>query len=93
MAAALDTTMDRLPRLAVGLGELSEMLGVDQKTLRRWAREHSMPTYRVGGRVLVLVADFEAWLRRHRDRPEVDVDAVVDAAVRATMGRLRGDAV
>lgn len=78
----------RFPRIAAGLSELSQMVGVDQKTLRKWAREHGMPTYRVGGRVLVLVSDFQEWLRKHRDQPEMDGDAAVDA----TLARLRGDA-
>ena len=65
--------------------ELSALIGVDEKTLRRWAKDRGMPTCRVGKRVLVLVEDFAAWLRRHRGRPEVDLDAEADA----TLARLK----
>jgi len=46
------------------------MTGVSERTLRRWARERGMPTHRVGGRVLVVLADFLAWLRAHRELRE-----------------------
>lgn len=71
----------RVQRLAVSISELSAMVGADAKTLRTWARSYGMPTYRVGGRVLVLVADFVEWLRAHRDRPEEDLDAAVNGIV------------
>ena len=70
-----------LPRIAASLSELAEMTGVSERTLRRWAREEEMPTYRVGGRVLVHLGDFEGWLRGHRERSQEDVDQVVDGVV------------
>jgi excisionase family DNA binding protein len=56
-------------RLAYPLKDFAEVVGVSENTARRWARELGMPTYRLGGLVLVHVRDFEAWLRRHRDTP------------------------
>ena len=70
-----------LPRLTAGLGELAAMTGVSERTLRRWAREHGMPTCRVGGRVLVVVADFLAWLRTHRELRADEVDAILQRAL------------
>ena len=70
-----------VPRLTAGLGELAAMTGVSERTLRRWAREHGMPTCRVGGRVLVVVSDFLVWLRAHRALGEDEVDAILQRAV------------
>ena len=70
-----------LPRLTAGMSELASMTGVSERTLRRWARERGMPTHRVGGRVLVVVADFLAWLRAHRELRDDEVDAILQRAV------------
>jgi len=68
---------NRLPRIAASLGELAEMTGVSERTLRKWAREEGMPVCRVGGRVLVLPSDFEAWLRTHQEPSPAEVDAAL----------------
>lgn len=75
-----------LPRLAAGLPELAVMTGVSERTLRRWAREHGMPTCRIGGRVLVVVSDFVAWLRAHRELRDEEVDAALERAIRGRNG-------
>ena len=64
-------------RLAVNLRELSVMVGVDEKTLRYWAREFGLPTYRIGRRVLVVVPEFLDWMRAHRDSPARDLDGEI----------------
>ena len=60
-------------RLAVSVSELGTLVGVDEKTLRKWTRERGMPSYRVGRRVLVIVSEFLEWLRQHREQPERDL--------------------
>ena len=67
-------------RLAASLRELADMTGVSERTLRRWARDKGLPTYRVGGRVLVLVAEFESWLKGFQERP-ADVDTILESVV------------
>ena len=62
-------------RLAVGLGELAQLVGVDAKTLRVWARRRGLPTYRIGGRVFVITEEFLAWLRAHRETSALNADA------------------
>ena len=60
-------------RLAYPLKDFAKAVGVSENTARRWAREMGMPTYRVGGHLLVHVRDFEIWLRQHRDTPLTDI--------------------
>ena len=64
-------------RLAVNVRELSALVGVDEKTLRLWARELGMPTYRIGRRILVVVPEFLEWMRGHRDSPVHDLDGEI----------------
>ena len=66
-------TIEPAQRLAVSVSELGALVGVDEKTLRRWVRERGMPSYRVGRRVLVVVSEFLEWLRQHREQPERDL--------------------
>jgi len=61
----------------VNVRELSALVGVDEKTLRLWARELGMPTYRIGRRILVVVPEFLEWMRAHRDSPVRDLDGEI----------------
>ncbi len=69
--------IDPQHRLAVNVRELAALVGVDEKTLRHWARELGMPTYRIGRRVLVVVPEFLEWMRAHRDSPMRDLDGEI----------------
>lgn len=51
-------------RLAYPLGDFANAVGVSANTARRWIRE-GLPSYKVGGLVLILPGDFETWLRSH----------------------------
>ena len=44
---------------------------------------HPLPSYRVGGKVLVRRGDFDAWIERYRARPGgPDVGAIVENVLR-----------
>lgn len=36
-----------------------------------------IPSYRVGGKLLVRRSEFDGWMAWHRNKPAIDVDAVV----------------
>ena len=65
----------------LGLRELTEYAAVSERTLRTWIRltRDPLPAARVGGKILIRRALFNAWLERHRIEPlsSVDVDAIV----------------
>ena len=56
-------------RLAYPLGDFAKAVGVSPNTARAWIKA-GLPSYRVGGLVLILPADFEAWLRDCRAQRE-----------------------
>ncbi len=56
-------------RLAYPLGDFAKAVGVSPNTARAWVKA-GLPSYRVGGLVLILPADFEAWLRGRRTQCE-----------------------
>jgi hypothetical protein len=43
---------------------------------------HPLPSYRVGGKVLVRRGDFDEWIERFRHRASTDVARIVDAVLR-----------
>ena len=65
-----------------GLGEYAQ---VSERTLRAWINSpvDPLPAVRVGGKILVRRADFDAWLQRHKIEPLAtgDVDAIVREVV------------
>ena len=49
-------------RLAVGLAEAAEMLGVGRSTLHRMVRAGEIPHVRIGRRIIFPMAALNAWL-------------------------------
>lgn len=43
---------------------------------------HPLPHFRVGGKVLVRISEFDRWIATYRGRANVRVDAIVDDVVR-----------
>lgn len=78
-----------LPRLALSFSEFADACGVAEGTVRKWAKEHGLPYSRVGGRVLVLVHDAEAWLRENREASDAEVDEAVAGVLGAVVGSSR----
>ena len=70
-----------LPRLAVSPGELAQMTGVAESTVRCWMRDQGLPFCRVGGRILIPVRLFDDWLLEHRDDRGRELDAQVGQIV------------
>jgi excisionase family DNA binding protein len=65
----------------MSLRELTEYASVSERTLRDWLRRSTdaLPGVRVNGKVLIRRSEFDAWLERHRIRPDsVDVGKIVD---------------
>lgn len=53
---------EKRPRLALRVTEAADALGVSERTLRRWMRDEGLPFARIGGSVLLPVADVRGWL-------------------------------
>jgi hypothetical protein len=60
----------------LSLGELSKFSSLSVKTLRSYLmhQAHPLPHYRLPGKILVKVADFEAWLQHYRQAPNCLLD-------------------
>lgn len=43
---------------------------------------HPLPSYKVGGKVLVRRSDFDGWIAAYRQRDSPQVDAIVDDVLR-----------
>ncbi len=69
----------------LGLRRLSEYADVSERTLRVWIHSpvEPLPAVRIGGKILVRRADFDAWLQRHKIEPLAtdNVDAIVREVV------------
>jgi excisionase family DNA binding protein len=65
----------------LSLRELTEYASVSERTLRQWLHRSTdaLPAVRVDGQILVRKSEFDAWLERHRIRPDsIDVGKIVD---------------
>ena len=65
----------------LSLRELTEYASVSERTLRQWLHRSTdaLPAVRVDGKILVRKSEFDAWLERHRIRPDsIDVGQIVD---------------
>lgn len=71
----------------LSLRQLTEYAAVSERTLREWLHrlEDPLPASRVGTKILVSRAQFDAWLERRRIQPgaQVDVDGIVEQLVRS----------
>ena len=56
-----DAVDERIPQL-VGVAALARRLGVGEPTLRKWAREGVIPSFRIGKLVTFDVDDIARWL-------------------------------
>ena len=69
----------------LGLRHLAEYSDTSERTLRMWIHSpvEPLPAVRIGGKILVRRADFDAWLQRHKIEPLAidDVDAIVREVV------------
>lgn len=54
-----------MTRRTLRLAEVAEQLGVNARTVGRWAADGTLPTVRIGGVVLVRTEDLEALIARH----------------------------
>jgi hypothetical protein len=68
----------------LGLPALARYSSLSVRKLREYlqAPSHPLPHFRVGGKVLVRVSEFDRWLTTYRGRTDARVDAVVDDVVR-----------
>ena len=57
----------------IDLRQVSSRLNTSRRTLRTWVIDarHSMPAYRIGGKLLFRWSEVEAWIERHRVAPVV----------------------
>src|SRR5438874_1817159 len=71
---------DRVAPAYLSLRELSTFSGLSVRSLRKHLDDpqHPLPCYRVGGKVLVRVVEFDAWIAAFRRQGRVDVKAIVD---------------
>lgn len=68
----------------MGLPALARYSSLSVRKLREYlqAPGHPLPHYRVGGKVLVRVSEFDRWLTAYRGRADARVAAIVDDVVR-----------
>ena len=59
------TTPSQLPRL-YSIKKVAQQFDVCTKTVERWITKKDLPSYRLGGRILVSEEDLLAHLRKHR---------------------------
>ena len=57
--------LSRLPRLC-SIKKVAQHCDVCTKTVERWISSRELPSYRLGGRVLVSEQDLLAYLQKHR---------------------------
>jgi hypothetical protein len=70
-----------IERQWLSLQELTVYASVSERTLREWLHRSNdpLPGVCVRGKILVSRFQFDAWLERHRIRPEsIDVGKIVD---------------
>ncbi|MGH7302449.1 MAG: helix-turn-helix domain-containing protein [Candidatus Rokuibacteriota bacterium] len=60
--------------------ELAACAGLSRATIRRRLKD-GLPSYKLGGRVLISEREFRAWLEQFRARPGGDVAAIVDSVM------------
>jgi hypothetical protein len=73
--------MDKITPQYLSLADLSKRSSLSVKTLRTFLshHEHPLPHIRLPRKILVDVAEFDAWLARFRvTRPGPDLDKLVD---------------
>jgi Helix-turn-helix domain len=77
----------------LSLGELCMFSSLSVKTLRSYLmhQAHPLPHYRLPGKILVKVADFEAWIQQYRPAPNcpLDLDHEVNELARDILADLR----
>jgi excisionase family DNA binding protein len=62
-------------KLALSVAEAAQMLSLCTKTVRHLIAAKELPARRIGRRVVVRVADLEAFLRRDHAIPRSDAEA------------------
>ncbi len=65
------------------LRALAGYSGLSVRTLRDYINDpiRALPSYRVGGKVLVRRSEFDAWMRQHRHVGPARLDEVVDSVI------------
>lgn len=68
----------------LSLRALAGYCGLSVRTLRSFISDdvRPLPCYRVCGKVLVRLSEFDTWMTAYRTRGHVDVDRVVDEVLR-----------
>ena len=65
----------------LGLSDLTQYADISERTLRSWIYSpvDPLPATKVCGKILVRRSEFDAYLQRHRLKPqeEIDIDAIV----------------
>lgn len=61
-----------------GLGEYSSL---SVSTLRLHIRADGLPSYLVGGKILVRRSEFDSWISKFRVVQNVDINGVVDSVI------------
>jgi len=69
------------------LKALATYAGLSVRTLRAYLTHpaHPLPHFRIGGKILVLRSDYDAWASRFRSNVAPVVDEVVDDIMRSIL--------
>jgi hypothetical protein len=79
MAAEGEAAVDLANRLALGIGEAADALGISERHLRNHLSE--IPHVFIGNRVVVPVDAAREWLRERVQTQRSETDTVVDEVV------------
>ena len=67
----------------LSLRALASYCGLSVRKLREYLDDpaHPLPSYRLGGKILVRRSEFDAWMSAYRGSRTVDVDRIVSATL------------
>jgi hypothetical protein len=68
----------------LGLAQLARYSSLSVRKLREYLHDpsHPLPHFRVGGKVLVRISEFDRWMTAYRGRTDTRVSAIVDDVLR-----------
>ena len=76
-----DDIVDRAEALKtqfLDLRGLAEHSSLGVSTLREYIRTGSLPGYKIKGKIIIRVSEFNEWLERFRINKSQDINAIVD---------------
>ena len=61
--------LEKMKKILINIKELSESLGVSDKTLYGWVHQKRIPFVKVGGLLRFDMKDIEKWIQKNKVQP------------------------